>query len=60
MHGFEICKLPAYIAEDIQFEKPAIVSMEKEYFYNGSLKFVKKVENLKNEVNSCQQTFLKS
>ena len=60
MHGFEICKLPAYIAEDIQFEKPAIVSMEKEYSYNGSLKFVKKVENLKNEVNSCQQTFLKS
>ena len=45
MHGFEICELPAYIAEDIQYEKPAIVSMEKDYFYNGSLKFVKKVEN---------------
>ena len=43
MHGFEICKLPAYIAEDIQFETPAVVSMDKEYFYNGSLKFIKKL-----------------
>ena len=48
MHGFEICELPAYIAEDIQFEKPAVVSMEDKYFYNGSLKFVKKkIENLR-------------
>lgn len=47
MHGFEICELPAYIAEDIQFEEPALVSMENKYFYNGSLKFVKKIENLK-------------
>lgn len=47
MHGFEICELPAYIAEDIQFEEPALVSMEDKYFYNGSLKFVKKVENLR-------------
>ena len=36
MHGFDI-------AEDIQFEEPALVSMEDKYFYNGSLKFVKKV-----------------
>lgn len=43
MHGFEICELPAYIAEDIQFETPAVVSMDKEYFYNGSLKFIKKL-----------------
>ena len=49
MHGFEICELPAYIAEDIQFEKSAIVSMENQYFYNGSLQFIKKVENLKGE-----------
>ena len=47
MHGFEICELPAYIAEDIQFEEPALVSMEDKYFYNGSLKFVKKVKNLR-------------
>lgn len=47
MHGFEICELPAYIAEDIQFEKPAVVSMEPEYFYNGSLKFVQKLEHSK-------------
>ena len=44
MHGFEICELPAYIAEDIQFEKSALVSMEDKYFYNGSLKFVKKID----------------
>lgn len=49
LHGFEICELPTYIAEDIQFEKPAVVSMENDYFYNGSLKFVKKIENLKNK-----------
>lgn len=47
MHGFEICELPAYIAEDIQFEEPALVSMEDKYFYNGSLKFIKKIENLR-------------
>ena len=47
MHGFKICELPAYIAEDIQFEEPALVNMENKYFYNGSLKFVKKIENLK-------------
>lgn len=47
MHGFEICELPAYIAEDIQFEEPALVSMKDKYFYNGSLKFIKKIENLR-------------
>lgn len=47
MHGFEICELPAYIAEDIQFEESALVSMEDKYFYNGSLKFINKIENLK-------------
>ena len=46
MHGFEICEIPAYIAEDIKHEKSAIVNMDSEYFYNGSLKFVKKVKNL--------------
>lgn len=43
MHGFEICELPAYVAEDIIHEQPAFVSMESKYFYNGSLKFIKKV-----------------
>ena len=47
MHGFEICEIPAYIAEDIKHERSAIVNMDSEYFYNGSLTFVKKIENLK-------------
>ena len=45
LHGFEICQIPAYVAEDIQYERPTIVSMEPEYFYNGSLKFVQKLDN---------------
>ena len=33
--------------EEILAEEPALVSMEDKYFYNGSLKFIKKIENLR-------------
>ena len=44
LHGFEICQIPAYIAEDIKYEQSAVVSMNNKYFYDGSLKFIKKLE----------------
>ena len=44
LHGFEICQIPAYVAEDIIHERSAVVNMDKEYFYDGSLKFVTKLE----------------
>lgn len=44
LHGFEICQIPAYIAEDIKHEQSAVVNMDDQYFYDGSLKFVKKLE----------------
>lgn len=44
LHGFEIYQIPAYIAEDIKHEQSAVVNMDDQYFYDGSLKFVKKLE----------------
>lgn len=44
LHGFEICQIPAYVAEDIMHERSAVVNMDNEYFYDGSLKFVTKLE----------------
>ena len=44
LHGFEICQIPAYVAEDIMHERSAVVNMDKEYFYEGSLMFVTKLE----------------
>ena len=44
LHGFEICQIPAYVAEDIKHERSAVVNMDDQYFYDGSLKFVKKLE----------------
>ena len=44
LHGFDICQIPAYIAEDIKHEQSAVVNMDKEYFYDGSLMFVTKLE----------------
>ena len=44
LHGFEICQIPAYVAEDIKHEQSAVVNMDNQYFYDGSLKFVTKLE----------------
>lgn len=44
LHGFEICQIPAYIAEDIKHEQSAVGNMDDQYFYDGSLKFVTKLE----------------
>lgn len=44
LHGFEICQIPAYVAEDIKHEQSAVVNMDDQYFYDGSLKFVTKLE----------------
>ena len=44
LHGFEICQIPAYVAEDIKHEQSAVVNMNDQYFYDGSLKFVTKLE----------------
>lgn len=44
LHGFEICQIPAYVAEDIKHEQSAVVNMDGQYFYDGSLKFVTKLE----------------
>lgn len=44
LHGFEICQIPAYVAEDIMHERSAVVNMDNEYFYDGSLMFVNKLE----------------
>lgn len=44
LHGFDICQIPAYIAEDIMHEQSAVVNMDDQYFYDGSLKFVTKLE----------------
>lgn len=44
LHGFEICQIPAYVAEDIKHEQSAVINMDDQYFYDGSLKFVTKLE----------------
>lgn len=44
LHGFEICQIPAYVAEDIKHQQSAVVNMDDQYFYDGSLKFVTKLE----------------
>ena len=44
LHGFDICQIPAYVAEDIKHEQSAVVNMDNQYFYDGSLKFVTKLE----------------
>ena len=44
LHGFEICQIPAYVAEDIMHERSAVANMDNEYFYDGSLKFVTRLE----------------
>lgn len=44
LHGFEICQIPAYVAEDIKHEQSAVVNMDDQYFYDSSLKFVTKLE----------------
>ena len=44
LHGFEICQIPAYVAEDIKHEQSAVFNMDDQYFYDGSLKFVTKLE----------------
>ena len=44
LHGFDICQIPAYVAEDIKHEQSAVVNMDDQYFYDGSLKFVTKLE----------------
>ena len=44
LHGFDICQIPAYVAEDIMYEQSAVVNMDDQYFYDGSLKFVTKLE----------------
>ena len=43
LHGFEICQIPAYVAEDIMHER-SVVNMDDQYFYDGSLMFVNKLE----------------
>ena len=45
LHGFEICQIPAYVAEDIKHEQSAVINMDDQYFYDGSLKFVTKLED---------------
>lgn len=44
LHGFDICQIPAYVAEDIKHERSDVVNMDDQYFYDGSLKFVNKLE----------------
>lgn len=41
IHGFEPCKVPMYVAEEIKQHPSAVVSMDSQYFYDGSLYGVK-------------------
>lgn len=44
LHGFDICQIPAYVAEDIKHEQSAVINIDNQYFYDGSLKFITKLE----------------
>lgn len=37
IHGFEPCKIPMYVAEEIKQHPSAVVSMDSQYFYDGSM-----------------------
>ena len=43
IHGFEPCKIQMYVAEEIKQHPSAVVSMESQYFYDGSLYGVKEL-----------------
>jgi hypothetical protein len=43
LHGFEPCKIPMYVAKEIKQHPSAVVNMDPQYFYDGSLYGVKEL-----------------